>query len=353
MRVRPTMIILFLLALLAPTGAAVAAPAAGTPRWFPETGHTLAYNFEIFWEQNGGLPIFGYPLSEAFAEDGRLVQYFERARLEWHGEVAQVLAGHLGRWAAAPATGNAAFTPIAAPTPASHDYVGETGHTLIGRFRKFWLTHGGLGIFGFPLSQEFAEVNPQDGQTYIVQYFERARFEWHPALPYGQQIQLGQLGRQYLEQVHPAPEWALAPVNTPEGAWEAVRPTHIRIPQIQLDSDIVEGSFSLRGWDIPRYTAVHYWPIAGVPGTRGNIVIAAHVGYRDTLFNHLPEAQLGDEIVLAVGQTERRYHITAIWTDTWIMAPTADETLTLITCIPLNSYDHRLIVRAVPTNSEA
>ncbi len=24
------------------------------------------------------------------------------------------------------------------------------------------------------------EVNPVDGETYVVQYFERARFEWHP-----------------------------------------------------------------------------------------------------------------------------------------------------------------------------
>src|SRR5687767_15081052 len=57
---------------------------AGTPVLFTETGHTLAYNFREFWSSRGGLPTFGYPLTEVFVEDGRPVQYFERARLEWH-----------------------------------------------------------------------------------------------------------------------------------------------------------------------------------------------------------------------------------------------------------------------------
>ncbi len=38
----------------------------------------------------------------------------------------------------------------------------------------------GLAQYGYPISEEFYEVNPADGQTYVVQYFERVRFEWHP-----------------------------------------------------------------------------------------------------------------------------------------------------------------------------
>lgn len=55
-------------------------------RFFPETGHTLAYGFKAFWEKNGGLEIFGYPISEEFTEGGYTVQYFERARFEYHPE---------------------------------------------------------------------------------------------------------------------------------------------------------------------------------------------------------------------------------------------------------------------------
>lgn len=56
--------------------------------FFPETGHTVQNGFKAYWEQNGGLDVFGMPLSEEWSEttaDGRKVvmQMFERARLEW------------------------------------------------------------------------------------------------------------------------------------------------------------------------------------------------------------------------------------------------------------------------------
>lgn len=75
-------------------------------RYFPETEHGVGEPFLSFWEQNGGLAVFGYPISEAFDErlaDGNVyrVQYFERARLEHHPEHAgtpyEVQVGLLGR----------------------------------------------------------------------------------------------------------------------------------------------------------------------------------------------------------------------------------------------------------------
>ena len=73
--------------------------------YFPETGHNLGGGFRRYWEANGGLAQFGYPLSEEFREtleDGReyTVQYFERARFEHHPENRpphDVLLGHFGR----------------------------------------------------------------------------------------------------------------------------------------------------------------------------------------------------------------------------------------------------------------
>jgi hypothetical protein len=78
-------------------------------------------------------------------------------------------------------------------------YFQETGHTLGGVFRAYWETRGGLTIFGLPLTEEFREVNPTDGQEYTIQYFERARFEHHidrAGTP--DEVQLGHLGRQEL-----------------------------------------------------------------------------------------------------------------------------------------------------------
>lgn len=50
--------------------------------YFPETGHTLAGKFREFWEQRGGISIFGFPITEEMDEAGVRAQYFERARLE-------------------------------------------------------------------------------------------------------------------------------------------------------------------------------------------------------------------------------------------------------------------------------
>jgi hypothetical protein len=66
-------------------------PVAQIPgqHYFPQTGHNVPNDFMGFWNDNGGLPQFGFPLSEVIVEtleDGKRyeVQYFERARLERH-----------------------------------------------------------------------------------------------------------------------------------------------------------------------------------------------------------------------------------------------------------------------------
>ena len=45
---------------------------------------------------------------------------------------------------------------------------------------KYWSSHGGLGVFGYPISEARTETNANDGKDYTVQYFERNRFEYHP-----------------------------------------------------------------------------------------------------------------------------------------------------------------------------
>jgi peptidoglycan/xylan/chitin deacetylase (PgdA/CDA1 family) len=67
---------------------------------YAATGHRLCFGFRDYWNANGGLTIFGYPLSEEFTENGYTVQYFERARFEYHPEHAGtpyvILLGRLG-----------------------------------------------------------------------------------------------------------------------------------------------------------------------------------------------------------------------------------------------------------------
>ena len=145
-----------------------------------QTNHLLSdrAGFLSFWREHGGVLIFGYPLSEEIVEDGQIVQYFERARFEYHperlGQDGQVQLSLLGRTL----TAGRDF-PEGSPD-GGEQYFPETRHTLSGRFLKFWQKRGGLPIFGYPISEPIEEVSPVDGQTRITQYFERARFEYHP-----------------------------------------------------------------------------------------------------------------------------------------------------------------------------
>jgi hypothetical protein len=60
--------------------------ARGDGQYFHITQHNVVGRFLQFWQDNGGLPIFGYPLSEEYyqviGDEIVLVQYFERVRLE-------------------------------------------------------------------------------------------------------------------------------------------------------------------------------------------------------------------------------------------------------------------------------
>jgi hypothetical protein len=190
-------------------------PASGTPggTFFAQTGHNPAGTIARYWAAQGGLAQFGYPQTEPFHEvnpaDGKvyLAQYFERARLEAHPEFAgtgaEVLLGLLGSevTAARRAAGEPPFRPVADPHRPGVTYFAATGHTLGGTFKAYWEAHGGLALYGYPISEPFPERNPDDGQTYTVQYFERNRFEAHPeyaGTPY--EVLLGLLGNTVLQQ---------------------------------------------------------------------------------------------------------------------------------------------------------
>lgn len=70
--------------------------------YFEQTGHHLSNRsgFLDYWRANGQTVIFGYPVSEEIVENGRIVQYFERARFEYHpaqgAAPAQVRLGLIG-----------------------------------------------------------------------------------------------------------------------------------------------------------------------------------------------------------------------------------------------------------------
>ncbi|MCM8748427.1 ScyD/ScyE family protein [Thermomicrobiaceae bacterium CFH 74404] len=186
-------------------------PIAGCT-YFAETGHNLCAGFRAYWERYGGLALFGYPITEEFSENGVTMQYFERARFEWHPgawpERWDVLLGRLGAELTAERQDEAAFQE-AEPRPGAV-YFAETGHNLSAGFRAYWERFGGLAIFGYPISEEFVEGD------LVVQYFERARFEWHPgAWPERYDVLLGRLGVERL--TVPAFEAVAEELDNPRG----------------------------------------------------------------------------------------------------------------------------------------
>jgi hypothetical protein len=168
-------------------------------RFYKETGKTLAPEFLDFYDRNGGILQFGYPVSEARSEGGYLVQWTERQRLEHHPELAgtlyEVLLGLLGReltdglegprFDALSASNGPRFaaywTQPSSGSSSTHKsalsthYFPETGHTLAEPFLTYWRERGGLPIYGYPISQQY-----RDERGLLVQWFERARMEHHP-----------------------------------------------------------------------------------------------------------------------------------------------------------------------------
>lgn len=176
---------------------------------FPQTGHSVSGKFLAYWQNHGGLAIFGYPLTDPTMEidpaTGKtyLTQWFERNTFQLHPEFAgtpyEVELGLLGNQVTAPRreSSEAAFNRTDDAHYPGGSYFSVVGHNLRNLFKDYWNVHGGLAIFGYPISEEFQEVNPSNGQTYLVQYFERNRFEYHPAFkgtPY--EVELGLLGDQ-------------------------------------------------------------------------------------------------------------------------------------------------------------
>jgi hypothetical protein len=185
----------------------------GTEQFFEETGHWVKGEFLNYFRKHGGLAIFGYPITEEFVDQGLLVQYFQKVRMEWHPENPvpyRVQLGLLGEEL------KYRQPPVPEPTPRSRRkfYFPETGHTVSYAFLDFFIENGGIDIFGYPIT----EMHFEDGQ--IVQYFQRLKLQWQPNDPTNAVV-VGNLGEVYVGMYgHRMPPEALRRLNpgfdTPE-----------------------------------------------------------------------------------------------------------------------------------------
>jgi hypothetical protein len=234
-----------LLVLVATTfvGSASTGNAQANSRYFPETGKTVTQPFLKYWLDHGGLAQQGYPITDSYDElndiDGKVyrTQYFERARFEFHPEQQiqfQVLLGLLGtetfkaKYGTTPPPG----APQTVPGNGSRTFP-ATGKTVMGLFLTYWNSHGGLEQQGFPITEAYNEVNDDDGKTYITQYFERARFEYHPESAQDQfKVLLGLVGREVYNRKLQTPTATPLPTQTPGGPTATTIPTSTATPTL-------------------------------------------------------------------------------------------------------------------------
>jgi hypothetical protein len=216
-------------------------------RCFDLTGFCIAGRIREFWEQNGGLPVFGYPTGpqqeELIESRPFQVQWFERNRLELHPENARpydVLLGRLGVDRLAQQGYDWMQFPNSQPR-AGCLFFPKTSHNACGAILASWRANGlefdgqrgkseaeSLALYGLPLSDERVEVI--EGKEYTVQWFERARFELHPenAPPYN--VLLGLLGNE-VRQTGAVPPAAAPPTQrTTPTATKTPTPTRTPTP---------------------------------------------------------------------------------------------------------------------------
>lgn len=176
-------------------------------RYFSETGHTVSGEFlKAYTSATDPELIYGYPITEAFVRDFRLIQYFERARFELHPEnppELRVVITHLGSL-----LHETSYTLPGLGNIPGCRYFPESHFRVCYDFLVFFETHGGVEQFGYPIS------NYEIRNGRMVQTFQRARLEWHPELPSGKQIRPADLGKEYFTLMDENPA-RLLPVQPP------------------------------------------------------------------------------------------------------------------------------------------
>jgi Cu-Zn family superoxide dismutase len=199
------------LAVLLSMAGASGAQAQQAERCFSETGFCISGRIREFWEQNGGLAVFGLPLGpqqqQALEGQALQAQWFERVRLELHPDTARPYDVQLGRIGIDRLTqqGRDWFTFPKSEAKADCRFFAETGHNVCGSILATWRANGlefdgrsgkseaeSLALFGLPLGDEQTETI--EGKEYTVQWFERARFELHPENQAPYNVLLGRLG---------------------------------------------------------------------------------------------------------------------------------------------------------------
>jgi len=168
-------------------------------RYYSETGHTLDARFVGFFDNQGGIDILGYPITDSFIDpiSGWVTQYLQNARMELvldpaSGEMVPILSS-LGQFIHG-------WNPIDTADRGENSspgclYYPESGYEVCHAFLEFYNRNGGVYAFGLPIS-DFTLENDR-----IVQYFQGFRLDWYPNAGVAGEVKIARLGRLHFDMV--------------------------------------------------------------------------------------------------------------------------------------------------------
>ncbi len=133
-------------------------------------------------------------------------------------------------------------------------------------------------------------------------------------------------------------------------------PVRLVIPSIGVDTKIIElgTRYNDKGeliWETAPFAVGHHAGTAN-PGEQGNVVLSGHISStrEGAIFKRLPEIGPGDGVVVITGDRDYLYRVVEKKvvepTQVDVMSSTAEEVLTLMTCVPDGVYTQRLVVIA-------
>ena len=150
--------------------------------------------------------------------------------------------------------------------------------------------------------------------------------------------------------------WFSGDLPAPPALVSKVNYYTLHFPRLRIESVVEIGGEDLKKNPIQ-------FAGTALPGSFGNTVIFGHStlpqffkpGNSISIFNHLPEAKVGDEVTVSYDGITYRYVVRNISvvspTQIEILAQRYDKhELTLVTCVPLGTYLKRFVVRAELVN---
>jgi hypothetical protein len=166
------------------------------PQEFPGSGYTVTGEFLTFYRS---LPdpyvMLGLPINDAEVDPltGRLMQYFQRGRLELDPNAPAGQQVRFSNVAELQYVAGGQLAPVRNSGPTCRSF--PTGHNVCYGFLQFYELYQGDTYFGNPIS----DVELANGR--MVQYFENVRLEWRGEVVNGRHVGLSDMGRFYYDLV--------------------------------------------------------------------------------------------------------------------------------------------------------